>query len=65
VALVTSQFWELGEVLAQAQGMPGLPRILLPYPVAGTGMVRMREIAADVVDDVIRALTGTDESRPA
>ena len=56
VALVTEEFWPQGDFVAQSLGMPDLPRIRLPHPVAGTGTDRMREIAAEIAPRVIAAL---------
>ena len=56
VALVTEEFWLQGEFVADSLGMPDLPRVRLPHPVAGTGADRMREIAAEVAPAIIAAL---------
>ena len=56
VALVTEEFWAQGDFVAQSLGMPGVPRIKLPHPVAGTGVAKMREIADSVAPLVITAL---------
>ena len=61
VALVTEEFWPQGEFVAQSLGMPGIPRVKLPHPVAGTGMANMREVAELIAPLVIRALEATDE----
>lgn len=57
VALVTSDFWEQGNFVATAAGMADVPRVQLPHPVASTGRTRMRQIALDVVDDIVSALS--------
>lgn len=57
VALVTNDFWEQGNFVATAAGMADVPRVQLPHPVASTGRTRMRQIALDVVDDIISALS--------
>ena len=56
VALVTEEFWPQGDFVAQSLGMPDLPRIRLPHPVAGSETERMQEIAADVAPAIIAAL---------
>jgi len=56
VAFVTEAFWEQGNFVAQADGMPAVPRIKLPYPVAGTGKQAMSALAARVADEVIARL---------
>ena len=60
VALVTEEFWPQGEFVAQSLGMPGVPRVKLPHPVAGTGTANMREVADSIAPLVISALEGTD-----
>ena len=37
VALVTSEFWPQGDFVAQSLGMPDVPRVQLPHPIAGIG----------------------------
>ena len=58
VALVTEVFKAQGDFIAQASGMPEVPRVILPHPVAGTGESAMREIAAGIVDEVCARLSG-------
>ena len=58
VALVTSDFWAQGNFVATAAGMPDVPRVQLPHPVASTGRARMREIAFEVRAQIISALDG-------
>ena len=57
VALVTSDFWAQGNFVAAAAGMADVPRVQLPHPVASTGRTRMRQIALEVVDDIVSALS--------
>jgi hypothetical protein len=54
VALITEEFWPQGDFVAQSLGMPDIPRVQLPHPVAGTGEARMGEIAEQVVDAIIK-----------
>ncbi len=56
VALVTEDFWPQGDFVAHSFGMPDVPRVQLPHPVAGTGVETMRLIADKVVAEVIAAL---------
>jgi hypothetical protein len=56
VALVTEEFWPQGDFVAQSLGMPDVPRVKLPHPVAGTGTESMRRIAESVASAVIAAL---------
>jgi hypothetical protein len=61
VALVTEEFWPQGDFVADSLGMPDIPRVKLPHPVAGTGKVNMHEIAKMVAPAVIEALeAGSD-----
>ncbi|MCY4532076.1 MAG: hypothetical protein OXC84_07095 [Gammaproteobacteria bacterium] len=53
VALVTEDFWPQGDFVAQSVGMPSIPRVKLPHPVAGTGEVRMKEIADNVIEAIV------------
>lgn len=60
VALVTSEFWEQGHFVAKAAGMPGVPRIELPHPIASTGRSNMRHVANQLVSAIVTTLiTGT------
>ena len=56
VALVTEEFWPQGDFIAQSLGMPSVPRVKLPHPVAGTGAVNMRAIAEEMVDEIVSRL---------
>ncbi|MBO6556090.1 MAG: hypothetical protein JJ934_11760 [Pseudomonadales bacterium] len=58
VALVTEEFWPQGDFVAKSLGMPDVPRVQLPHPVAGTGTENMKAIAARVAPMVIEALEG-------
>ena len=56
VALVTESFWPQGDFVAESFGMPDIPRLKLPHPVAGTGQQKMREVADALVKQMIGAL---------
>ena len=56
VALVTEAFWPQGDFVAESFGMPDIPRLKLPHPVAGTGQQKMREIADALVKQMLGAL---------
>ncbi len=62
VALVTEEFWPQGDFVAKSLGMPDVPRVRLPHPIAGTGKANMQEIAKRVAPLVIAALVGSDET---
>lgn len=59
MALVTEVFKAQGDFIANASGMPEIPRVILPHPVAGTGEHAMREIACGIVDEICARLAGT------
>jgi hypothetical protein len=56
VALVTEVFREHGAFIATAAGMPDVPVIVVPHPIAGTGTENMRRVAETVVDGLEAAL---------
>lgn len=58
VALVTEEFWEQGNFVAKAFGMPELPRVQLPHPIAGTSSNEMRDVAERLAPVIMRALRG-------
>jgi hypothetical protein len=57
-ALVTEKFWDAAGFVARSVGMPDVPRVRLPHPVAGTGKVRIGEIAQGAAGDVLQAWKG-------
>ncbi len=57
VALVTDEFWPQGDFVANSLGMPDVPRVRLPHPVAGTGAASIERIAAEVAPRIVEALT--------
>jgi hypothetical protein len=59
VALVTEPFWEQGCAVAEGAGMPDVPRLMLPYPIAGQPQARLREIARDNASAVLELLRGS------
>ena len=58
IALVTDDFWAQGDFVARSVGMPDVPRVRLPHPVAGTGVERMAEVADAVAPRILEALRG-------
>ena len=54
VALVTEDFWPQGNFVAQSLGMPDMPRVQLPHPLAGTGEENLRRVAGETVADVLQ-----------
>lgn len=59
MALVTEEFWGQGHFVASSAGMPDVPRIELPHPVAGTGEAAMRKVAEELAGSMVAALRGT------
>ena len=59
VTLLTEKFVEQGNFVARSVGMPTLPRLVLPHPVAGSGDKNMRRVAAEVVPRIVEALRGS------
>ena len=56
VAFVTADFWKQGDFVAKAQGMPDIPRVKLPHPVAGNGKEAMAKLAEDIMTNVLQQL---------
>jgi len=60
VSLVTEIFWEQANALAQSLGWPDAPRVMLPYPVWGTGEDAIAQVAETVVNAIIDGLERPD-----
>ncbi len=58
VALVTEHFADQGDFVARSVGLPDLPRVHLPHPVAGTGDANMRRVADAIAPRLLRAWQG-------
>ena len=56
VALVTEDFWAQGDFVAESLGMPDVPRVKLPHPVAGTGEANLAAVAQQIVDEIVAQL---------
>ena len=56
VALIADRFWEQSALVARAHGLSDLPRVKLPYPVAGTGIGNLHRVAGDVIAEVLHTL---------
>ena len=50
---ITEKFTEAGGFVARSVGMPDVPRVQLPHPVAGTGEARIAEIARLVAPAIV------------
>ena len=53
VSLVTEEFWAQGNFVAQSLGMPDLPRVQLPHPIAGTGDINIGLVAESVIEQIL------------
>lgn len=60
VTLVTEQFWSQGDFVASSSGMPDIPRLRLPHPVAGTGHDAMGQLAEELAPRIVAVLRGDD-----
>ena len=58
MTLVTDDFSAQGSFVARAAGMPEVPRVLLPHPVAGTGRKAMMDVARSIAPTVLETLHG-------
>jgi hypothetical protein len=56
VGLATELFAEHAAFIATAAGMPGVPLVILPHPVAGTGTEGFETIAEGAADEILSAL---------
>jgi hypothetical protein len=68
VALVTERFWPQGVFVASSVGMPDVPRVEIPHPIAGLPRAAMTEAAARVMPAILAALRdagGPDGPRAA
>ena len=53
VTLITEDFWEQGSFVAKSLGMPDIPKVKLPHPVAGLGEEKISLIAEDIIEDIL------------
>jgi len=58
IALVTTEFWPQGDFVAASNGMPDVPRIQLPHPVAGSGEDNMATVAGNIAPKIAAVLSG-------
>ncbi len=61
--LVTEPFWPQGDLIALSNGMPDVPRLRLPHPVAGSGAEAMARLAATLAPRIIAVLRGEARRR--
>ena len=53
VSLITEDFWGQGQFVAKSLGMPNIPRVKLPHPVAGLGEAKIEMIAASIIEEIL------------
>lgn len=53
VSLVTEEFWDQGNFVARSLGMPDIPRVQLPHPIAGTGESNIGKVAEQYVVKIL------------
>lgn len=53
VTLITEDFWDQGSFVATSLGMPEIPRVRLPHPIAGLGEEKIGLIAKEVIEDIL------------
>jgi hypothetical protein len=58
VALVTEEFVDQAHFVAEAAGMPAVPRFVLPHPCSGTGEANLARVARESVDGILALLRG-------
>ena len=55
VSLITEDFWDQGQFVAKSLGMPNVPRVKLPLPVAGVGEAKIEIIAASIIEEILNS----------
>ncbi|MGE0857508.1 MAG: hypothetical protein AB7I01_14290 [Gammaproteobacteria bacterium] len=55
---MTTKFEVQGDFVARAEGMPDIPRVVVPHPIAGSGLDAMMRVADTVKDEIVRRLRG-------
>ena len=58
VSLFTEDFWTQGDFVARSVGVPDVPRVRLPHPVAGSGHDHMTKVAGDIAPSIVAAWKG-------
>ena len=60
VALVTEPFWQQGDLIALSSGMPDIPRVRLPHPIAGSSASEMAALADEIAPRLVAVLNGNE-----
>ena len=55
VSLITEDFWGQGQFVAKSLGMPNIPRVKLPHPVAGLGEAKIEIIAVSITEEILNS----------
>ena len=58
MTICTDRFRSVAEMASRSLGMPGLPLVFVPHPLAGLKTAEVQVKADAVLDQIIRALTG-------
>ena len=58
VCILTEAFVVQGNFVAEAVGMPGIPRVIIDHPCAGTGMANLLRVARAAAPRLVAALEG-------
>jgi hypothetical protein len=59
VLLVTEVFHSLSKEVAYSVGLNGLPVVILPHPLAGTGRDNLKAVSARFTPDILQGLVGS------
>ena len=58
MAICTDEFFALAKAEADGWGLPGLPLVVVPHPLARRNDGECERFAADSIDEIVTALTG-------
>jgi hypothetical protein len=59
VALITEKFWAQSQFIARSAGISDLPRLMLPYPIAGEPDSAIAAIAQKYAGPMLGMLRAT------
>jgi hypothetical protein len=55
-AIITDQFVQMAQAMAQVSGMPGFPFAVIPHPISNNDDAVLREKAAEAVQQCVAIL---------
>ena len=58
VCILTEAFRVQGDFVAEAVGMPAIPRVIIEHPCAGGGMAKLTRVAREAAPRILAALEG-------